>query len=438
MLREAIKKLHEWKLKKDRRPLIIRGARQVGKTWLVEEFGRSEFRNVVKLNFEKTPSLISIFDGDISPKRIIHMLEIASGENIIPEDTLLFFDEIQEAPRALTTLKYFAEEAPEYPIIAAGSLLGIAEHKGLSFPVGKISFMTLYPMTFKEFLLACGEKGLADLLSENTKMFSIFHDRYAEKLREYMLVGGMPSVVKEWVESHSTEKMRKVQEDLIEAYIADLSKHAPPEIAIRCRQIIMSLPSQFAKENSKFMYSIVKPGGKSKDFESSFAWLESCGIINIVHRITAPCVPLQAYEEQKVFKAYMHDTGLLSALSHIDPRIMIDGNSVFSMFRGALTEQYVLQELIAAGRKSIAYYSNERSTAEVDFILEEGQNIIPLEVKSGVNTKSKSLLAYKEKFSPCLSIRASLLPFIDQGWLINIPLYAVSKIGNILDSQEKV
>ena len=428
MYREAIEQLRRWRKEANRLPLIIRGARQVGKTWLAEEFGKTDFKDIVVVDFEKNPSIAQAFTGDISPDRIIRLLEISSGKKIIPEDTLIFLDEIQEAPRALTSLKYFAEDAPHYPIIAAVSLLGIAEHEGLSFPVGKVSFMNLGPLSFREFLLASGCDGLADLLLEDFQMMSAFHDRYAEKLREYMLIGGMPAAVLSWTENHQTEKARKIQEDIMESYLADLSKHAPAETAVRCRQIIMSIPSQFAKENRKFMYSTMKQGGKSKEYEVAFAWLESCRIINMVHRVTTPAIPMKAYEDSGIFKLFLHDTGLLSALSGIDPRLMIEGDSVFDMFKGSLTEQYVLQELIASGWTSIAYYSNERSTAEIAFLLESGKNIIPLEVKSGINTKAKSLKAYNEKYHPQFALRASLLPFIDQGWIRNIPLYAVSRI----------
>ena len=428
MHRDAITTLRAWKHKDNRRPLIIRGARQVGKTWLVEEFGKSDFKDIVKVNFEKTPSIVEAFEGDIDPRRIIRILEIASGKKIIPEDTLIFLDEIQEAPRAMTSLKYFSEEAPEYPVIAAGSILGIAEHKGLSFPVGKVEFMELFPMSFREFLLALGEQGLADMLQEDFSMQATFHDRYTDKLREYMLVGGMPAVVLSWTTEHSTERMRKEQEDIIESYLSDLSKHAPAETAVRCRQIIMSIPSQFAKENKRFTYSTIRTGARSKDYEAGLAWLASCRIINMIHRVTIPGIPMKAYEDSVIFKLFLHDTGLLSALARIDPKVMIEGDSVFDMFKGALSEQYVLQELIASGWSGITYYSNERSTAEIDFLLEYGNAIIPLEVKSGVNTKAKSLRTYNEKYAPRLSLRASLLPFKDQGWLINIPLYAVSRI----------
>ena len=431
MYREAIEKLRDWKAKDSRLPLVIRGARQVGKTWLVEEFGKSDFRNIVKVDFEKNPSMADAFTGDLDPRRIIRFLEVFSGETITPGDTLIFFDEIQEAPRALTSLKYFAEDTPMYHVIAAGSLLGIVEHEGVSFPVGKVSFIDLYPLSFREFLMALGEKGLVDLLSDDFAFMNHLHDRYAEKLREYMVVGGMPAVVEDWVRNHVTESMRTVQKDIIESYLADLSKHAPSDIPVRARQILMSIPAQLAKDNRKFMYSILKKGARARDYEESLLWLKSCRIMNAVERVLMPSIPLSAYNDESVFKLFMHDVGLLTALSGIDPKVIIEGNSVFDLLKGALTEQYVLQELLAAGWEAPSYYSNDKSTAEIDFLLEYNTWIIPLEVKAGVNTKAKSLASYREKYAPMLSLRSSLLPYKDQGWLVNIPLYAVSEIKRV-------
>ena len=432
MYRTGLEELRAWRKKKDRLPLILRGARQVGKSWLVEEFGRLDFKNIVKVNFEKTPSVSTVFNEDISPKRIIRFLEISTNEKISPTDTLIFLDEIQECPRALTSLKYFAEEAPEYAVIAAGSLLGIAEHEGVSFPVGKVNFMNLFPLSFEEFLIAMGDENLASLLNlSEITMMNAFHNRFEERLREYMVVGGMPAVVKAWKENHFTDEIRRKQEEIVESYLADLSKHAPAIVAVRSRQIIMSIPSQLAKENKKFIYSQVRDGARAKDYESSFPWLSSCRIINTVYRVTTPAIPLKAYEEHSVFKLFMHDVGLLSALANIDPKIVLEGNSVYDLFKGALTEQYVLQELIASGWKNVNYYSNDRSTAEIDFILEAGDSIIPLEVKSGINLRSKSLKTYRDKFSPELSLRASLMPYKEQDGLINIPLYATSLIMEI-------
>ena len=437
MYRDRLEKLKEWKCRKDRLPLILRGARQVGKTWLAEEFGRLEFRNTVRINFEKSPSVSRLFDGDIDPQKIIHFLEVFSGETISPETTLIFFDEIQECPRALTSLKYFAEDAPEYAVIAAGSILGIAEHKGLSFPVGKVSYMDLYPMSFTEFLIAMNESQLAELIANaEFESLGLFHEKLEGYLREYMIVGGMPAAVSAWQENRSLTEVRTKQEEILESYLMDLSKHAPSDIAVKARQIISSITSQLAKENKKFIYAHVREGARAKEYEKCFAWLESCRIINIVNRVTVPAVPIKAYQDPTIFKLFMHDTGLLSALSQIDPRIIIDGSSVYDVFKGALTEQYVLQELISSGWDNLCYYSNDRSTAEIDFILESRENIIPLEVKPEINLKAKSLKAYHDKYAPKLSLRASLMPYKEQDWLINVPLYAVSAIRRIAKKNE--
>lgn len=431
MYRDAIKDLRLWRTKKDRLPLIIRGARQVGKTYLVEEFGKTDFKNIITINFEKNPSSGHLFEGDIDANKIIRLIEISTNQKIEKENTLIFFDEIQQAPRALTALKYFAEDAKDYVVIAAGSLLSIAEHKGVSFSVGKVNFLNLHPFSFKEFLLASGEEGLSNLLDNEVSMTSTFHDRYSEKLREYMLVGGMPAVVKVWIEDHQTDEMRSIQKEIIESYLSDLSKHAHQDIAVKCREIINSIPSQFAKENKKFMYSTAKKGARAKDYELSLSWLESSRIINRLYKVSTPLVPMKAYEENGIFKLFMHDVGLLTALSEIDAKLMLEKDAIFNAFKGAISEQYVLQELLSSFNGHISYYSNDRSTAEVDFLLEFKENIIPLEVKAGINTKAKSLKAYKEKFNPRLTLRSSLLPYKEQDDLINIPLYAISKVEEI-------
>ena len=429
MYRKQLDDLREWRKSKNRLPLVMRGARQVGKSWLAEEFGRLDFRNTVTLNFEKNPSLRNIFDGELDPKRIIRMIEISADQEITPDGTLVFLDEIQESPKALTSLKYFAEEAPEYTVIAAGSLLGIAEHKGVSFPVGKTNFMELYPMTFQEFLIAMGDRALAELVdSADFSMIDVFSSSYESRLREYMLTGGMPAAVELWASGCTAGQLRKKQEEIIESYISDLSKHAPAEIAVKGRQIISSIPSQLAKENRKFIFSRVREGGRAREYETCLGWLESCRIIHMVKRVSVPALPLKSYEEDTIFKLFFHDIGLFSALSGTDPAAMLSGTEAYDMFRGALTEQYVLQELIASGWKNISYYSNDRSTAEIDFLLDAGSSIVPVEVKAGMNLQAKSLKAFRDKYQPTLSIRTSLAPYKEQDWLTNVPLYAVSAI----------
>ena len=432
MYRRSLEELRKWRSCKGRLPLIVRGARQVGKTWLVEEFARLDFSNLVKVNFEKMPSASRIFDVDLDPKRIIGLLEVIAGERIIPEDTLIFFDEIQDCPRALTALKYFAEDAPEYAVVAAGSILGIAEHKGLSFPVGKVNYLDLYPMSFSEFLMAVGDGPLADvLLSRDMGTIDVFGEKLKERLREYMVVGGMPAAVQIRSDGGAFGSVRTKQLEIMESYISDLSKHAPADVAVKSRQIMLSITSQLAKENKKFIFSHIREGARAREYETCFAWLESCRIVNMVNRITVPNIPIKAYAEVNAFKLFLHDVGLLSALSNLDPKVIVDGDSVYDLFKGSLTEQYALQELIASGWRSICYYSNDRSSAKIDFILQYGPHILPLEVKSGVNLKAKSLKVYREKYMPDLAIRASLLPYDEQSGLVNIPLYAICRTGDI-------
>ena len=438
MYRTLMEELRAWKESPDRCPLILRGARQVGKTYLIEEFGKECFENTVEINFEKNPSAIRYFDGDLDPERIVRTLSIAFKTEIKKEKTLIFLDEVQDSPRALTSLKYFKEDAPEYAVIAAGSLLGIQEHKGLSFPVGKVSFLELFPFSFREFLMGIGEEGLAaELDTASFDDISLFGERYLELLKEYLLVGGMPSCILKWKETASFEKVRKIQDDIVESYLSDLSKHIPPRVVVRCREIVSSIASQLGKENKKFIFSHVREGGRAKDYEEAFAWLESCRIINKVKRVTIPRLPLSSYEEQGVFKVYMHDVGLLSSLLKTDTSAFIEGNALFDAFRGTLMEQFVLAELKSQHYDAVAYYVNDKNTAEVDFIVEDRGEIIPLEVKSGVNTKAKSLRAYREKFSPLVALRTSPLPYIEHEWVINIPLYALTKMRAVIDTQKQ-
>ena len=438
MYRTLMEKLKEWRTQPDRSPLILRGARQVGKTYLVKEFGKNYFENIVEVNFEKNPSAIRYFDGDLDPGRIIRTLSIAFKAEIKEEKTLIFFDEVHDCPRALTSLKYFKEDSPQYAIIAAGSLLGIQEHKGLSFPVGKVSFLELLPFSFCEFLMGIGEEGLADELENGSfDDIALFGERYLELLKEYLLVGGMPQCILKWKETSSFEKVRIIQDDIVESYLSDLSKHIPPHVVVRCREIVSSIASQLGKDNKKFIFSHVREGGRAKDYEEAFAWLESCRIINKVKRVTIPRLPLTAYEEQSVFKVYMHDVGLLSSLLKTDTSVFIEGNSLFDAFRRTLMEQFVLTELRSQHYEAVAYYANDKNTAEIDFLVEDMGEIIPLEVKSGINTKAKSLRSYNEKFRPLVALRTSPLPYIEHDWVINIPLYALKKMRNVIDTKKQ-
>ena len=419
MYRTALDELKHWKENPNRKPLIVDGARQVGKTWLMQEFGRTCYTDTVYLNCDSNKNAGSVFSGDLSPEILISRLEILTRKNISPETTLIILDEIQEVPRALTSLKYFCEEAREYHIVCAGSLLGVALHGGISFPVGKVDFLHLYPLTFKEFLIASGEERLAGLLNTPAEL-EIFRDRWTELLKQYYYVGGMPEAVSAFLESHDYREVRRIQEGILSAYEQDFSKHVPDNQVLRIRQLWDSLPAQFAKENRKFKYGIIKTGARSKEYETALLWLKDCGLVHQVQRVSVPKLPLKAYTDEKAFKLYLSDIGLLAALSGLDERILLD-DRLFSEFKGALTEQYVCQELTAAGIQPY-YWANDNGTAEIDFLITGNSGAVPLEVKAGINLQAKSLKVYRDRFSPEKCIRISLAGYRDDGWVLNIPL----------------
>ncbi len=432
MRRLAIQKLLDWKNSKARKPLIIRGARQVGKTWLMKEFGRQYFTNIVYINFDSQRDLATLFNHDINVKRIISELEIYARQKINPNDTLLIFDEIQEAPRALTSLKYFCEDAPEYAIVAAGSLLGVAMHKGTNFPVGKVSFLDLYPMNFNEFLHATDNSQLVELL-ENRDWQSItnFKNLFIELLRKYYYIGGMPEVVQNYLDEQDFFLAREVQQRILDAYEQDFSKHAPIETVARIRMVWQSIPSQLAKENRRFVFGALRKGARAKDFELAIQWLKDCGLIHQVIRIRKTAVPLPSYTDEG-FKMFMLDIGLLGAMSNLDAQSLLGQNRLFSEFKGALTEQYVNQQLNSELHLKTYYWSSKRATAEVDFLFQYGMDIYPLEVKAEENLKAKSLKVYFENYNPPLAIRTSMSDYRKENWLLNLPLYAISQLINEL------
>ena len=348
MDRFALEKLKQWKEKKNRKPLIIRGARQVGKTWLMKEFGRTCFKKMAYVNFDSNTRMRQVFEGDINIERLILAISAETGVSIDSRDTLLIFDEVQEVPKALTALKYFCEEASEYAIVAAGSLLGVAMHKGTSFPVGKVDFMDLYPLSFREFLCALGEMRFVEILdSSDTDMVTMFKSKYIDRLREYYFVGGMPEVVQSYLDSKDFNQVREIQKNLLNYYQQDFSKHAEATLVSRLNLVWNSIPMQLAKENKKYIYGQVREGARAKDFELAIQWLMDCGLIHKVQRIKKPGLPLKAYLDLDAFKIYLLDIGLLMAMVDLDARVIIDGNRIFTEFKGALTEQYVLQQLIA-------------------------------------------------------------------------------------------
>lgn len=434
MRRARLAELIAWKNSSSRKPLIIRGARQVGKTWLMKEFGKTQFNQTVYLNFEQNKRLKSLFTDDFDIKRIILALQAESGLTINAENTLLIFDEIQEIPEALTSLKYFQEDAPEYYVISAGSLLGVALHSDTSFPVGKVIFMDLYPLSFPEFLEAIGETTLIELLQTGDwKLITTFKTRYIDRLRQYFYVGGMPEAVLKFSQNGNYKEVRDIHRQILNAYEHDFSKHTPKEIVPRIRMVWNSVPAQLAKENRKFIYGIIREGSRAKDYEIALSWLIDCGLVHKICRVSKPAIPLKAYEDRSSFKLFLSDIGLLSAMGDIDAKTLLEGNKIFSEFKGALTEQYVLQQLISYDEFVIFYWSADRSTAEVDFIIQNGGLVIPLEVKAEENLQAKSLKVYVEKFNPEVSIRTSMSDYRKQEWLINLPLYAIHRLIHLMD-----
>lgn len=427
MKRNLMKSLKEWKNSPYRKPLILSGARQVGKTWLMKEFGRTEYTNTVYVNFDQDINAAGLFEGSINPDRIILGLRALSGMEIDPDNTLIIFDEVQEAPRALTSLKYFCEEAPQYSIIAAGSLLGVALHAGTSFPVGKVDRMHLYPLNFQEFLYAMGEDAAAEILqTKDQRMITVLREKLSDLLRQYYYVGGMPEAVNYYKDNKEFTGVRQIQKNLLAYYQQDFLKHAEPRLTERLNLVWSSIPAQLAKENRKFIYGQVRQGARAKDFELAIQWLSDCGLIHVIHRVTKPGYPLKAYEDLNAFKIYLLDVGLLGAMADLSSNTIVEGNRIFTEFKGALAEQYVLQELIAEDHLNPMYYSAENSRMEIDFIVQKGDEVIPIEVKAEENLRAKSLRSYCEKYKPKTAVRFSMSDYREQDWMVNVPLYEIN------------
>lgn len=427
MNRLLLNELIVWKNSKNRKPLIIQGARQVGKTWLMKEFGKQEFVQVVYLNFESSSRLSHLFSVDFNIERIIAILEIETNQKIIPETTLLIFDEIQEVEKGLTALKYFQEQAPQYYIVAAGSLLGISLQKNNSFPVGKVDFMKLYPLSFMEFLENSGEQRLTELLqNKNWDVISPFHEKLVDLLRLYYFIGGMPEVVANYLENKDLETVRTLQQKIVIGYENDFAKYAPNEIVPKIKLVWNSLISQLAKENRKFIYGQIKKGSRAKDFEMAINWLVDAGLVLKVNRIEKPIMPLNAYADFDAFKLFLVDIGLLNAIGNLDKIILLEKNSILTEYKGALTEQYICQQLKI--KTDIYYWVAPNATAEIDFVLQHQNEIIPVEVKAEENLKSKSLKVFVDKFENKNAIRTSMSKFRTEDWLINVPLYAIDGV----------
>ena len=433
MYRSVIEKLEKWKKSKDRKPLVIYGARQVGKTWLMKEFGAKSYASFAYITFDSNRLYKNIFEKDFSIPRIVHELSIAAGIKITP-DTLIIFDEVQECPSALTSLKRFYEDAPEYQIIAAGSLLGVITLEGTGFPVGKVDILTMYPMSFYEFLDAVDSRYLQSLKTLDFSTIAAFHSSIIELLKQYFFTGGMPAAVKKYCDTHDFSEVRYVQEMILDSYYADFAKHIPSTYIARTRDIWESVPTQLAKENKRFLYSDMKEGSRGRNYEMALNWLTNTGLIHKLYRVSLPNMPLAGYRQPAIFKLYMNDIGLLSARASIDIKIYLDDNNkTFSHYKGGLSEQFVLQELIAANEKLPVYYwAADKNTAEVEFVIQYDGGIIPLEVKSGINVKSESLKLYRSEFQPERAVRASLKNYGFVDGLYSLPLYMTGSLIKIL------
>ena len=429
MKRAAMNDLLQWKNSKHRKPLMIRGARQVGKTWLMKEFGRTAYQHTVYISFDSNKRMEELFSVDLDVERLIIGLELYAGQKIDPENTLLIFDEVQEVPQALTSLKYFNENAPQYPIVCAGSLLGVALHPGTSFPVGKVDFLDLFPLSFFEFMEALDKGRFARLLAHGDfDMANTFRQEYTDLLKYYYYVGGMPEAVLHFSKNKDWGEVREIQERILAAYEQDFSKHAPNEIVPRIRMLWNSIPTQLARENKKFIYGLIRDGARAREYELALLWLRDCGLVNQVHRVKAPQIPLKSYMDLSAFKLFVVDVGLLSCMAGLRQDSLLDGNALFKEFKGALTEQYVFQQLKTQKGLHVYYWSNERNTAEIDFLVSDGHAVIPFEVKAEVNLQSKSLKAFRNRFSPPLSVRTAMTDYKKEDWLLNLPLYAIGML----------
>lgn len=429
MKRYAMEELLVWKNKENRKPLILKGARQVGKTWLMKEFGNLCFENAAYINFDNNQRMKAVFDTDYDIERILMALSIETKQTIRPKETLIIFDEVQEAPRVIAALKYFQENAPEYAVIAAGSLLGVAICEGVSFPVGKVDMLELHPLSFREFLEAVGENGLVELIEkQDYAMMSAFRDKYDDWLKKYYYIGGMPEVIADFVVAKDFVRVREIQNNIVALYENDFGKHTSDNELARIRMVWNSIPVQLAKENKKFFFGQIKDGARAKDFEMAIEWLLDCGLIKKVCRINKPAIPLKAYAELSAFKLFLLDIGLLGALSDLEAEVILNGNDLFVEFKGALTEQYVLQQLVSDTAYTPYYYASKTSTCEIDFMVQKNGAIVPVEVKAEDNLQSKSLRVFCEKHKPKYAVRTSMADYRQQEWMTNIPLYAIHNL----------
>ena len=430
MDRKLMGKLVEWKNSKRRKPLILNGARQVGKTWLLREFGKSNFANTAYVSFDNSPQMAAQFDEGYDIPRLLTMLQAETHERVVPGETLIIFDEIQECPKALTSLKYFCENAPEYNVASAGSLLGLAVHEGTGYPVGKVNTLDLYPLDFHEYLDAVGETMLRELVEQGDRAaIDAFSIRLTSLLRTYYYVGGMPEAVSAYVESGNLADARLVHDEILLGYERDISKHLNPRETEFTLAAWNSIPSHLGRENKKFIFGHIKDGARARDYRAAITWMVQAGLALRVPRITKPGIPLLSYADEGAFKLYGLDVGLLAAMSQLDSKTIVNGNAVFQEFKGSLTEQYVCQQLVAQGFRPF-YWSAGNSSGEIDFLVQEGDGIYPIEVKAEENLRSKSLRAFNAAHQGMRCRRFSLRGFREEAWMQNVPLYAIGQPDN--------
>ena len=435
MKRRVYDKLVAWKNEADdkRKPLILEGARQTGKTWLARELGRCEFESLVEVNFEDVEEMKTLFEADFDIDRILMAIQSATGKKVVAGKTLLFFDEIQHARRGLLALKYFKDKAPQYHVVAAGSLLGVIDHKDDSFPVGKVSFLSVHPLSYEEFLSALGREELVVMLhSQDWVAINAFGGKYIELLRQYYYVGGMPEAVKTFVEEKDYRSVRNVQLSLLKSYNRDFSKHPPKEIVKRMALLWNTIPSQLAKENKKFVYTAIRSSARARDFETSIQWLCDAGVVYKVTRVIAGELPLAGFEDADAFKLYTLDIGLHGAMSGLDARTLISGDDFFKQYKGALTEQFILQQLQLMEETEIHYWSPDTGIAEVDFVLQSSGQIIPIEVKAEQNLRAKSLVEFIKRYAPSMVIRTSMAPYERGEKVVDLPLFAISLLPELI------
>ena len=426
MERFVYQQLVDWKNARNRKPLVLNGARQVGKTWLLKEFAQREYSKMAYVICRKNPMVKEIFSIDFNIERILRALRALTSVDITPNDTLIIFDEVQDVPEALEALKYFREDAPDYHIAVAGSLLGLSIHAGTSYPVGQVSTINVYPMNFEEFLLAKGERQMQLLLrTRDFPTINLLHEKYTDLLRQYFYVGGMPEAVQEYVNTKGLQSVRRIHREILKGYDMDFSKHAPVDEVERIRMVWQTIPAQLFRENKKFIYGTVRKGARAKDFEIAIQWLCDAGLVYRVERVSKPELPLKVYVEQSAFKLYLSDLGLLGAMADVQPSQVLINNNVFKEYKGGMTEQYVLQQMKSKGIEGIYYHTTDQSRLEIDFLIQREGELLPIEVKAGGNVRSNSLSMLLQSRKELRAERYSMLPYKEQDSMTNIPMYAV-------------